>query len=327
MRSVNSLVVDEKELTRFIEWLTPLREDEAYEVILLIRSTGLRDKYGFKGTDHKLDSKVIHGYLNEIINNPPPVFNKPIEHWRLRLYEDVLKLGAEAVNVPWYYIRYVPGTRIVDSVYTVPPELMGVFISINPSNIMKASLSTVKDVVDSAWTIASTSKIKEAFRRPDTRYHANIMRHSKTRFHTIDVDDKELGKRLLELFASKFGFKPATIKTVRGIHILINIELLTSKGVNYAYFGKAMDYRRMIEPLLSRYDVASEKEKEEMRSKLERYVWESNDPLFQRITVASKIYRNERGGPLVEIKKKPIEPVPGTRYKGEVIVTFTPEEF
>lgn len=322
---MNNLVVDKKELVNFLEWLKSLREDEAYEVILLIRSTGLRDKYGFKGTDHKLDSKVIHGYLNEIIKNPP-VFNKPVEHWRLRLYEDILKLGAEAVNVPWYYMKYVPGTRIVDSVYTVPPELIGVFISINPSNAMKASLSTVKEVIDASYTIASTGRIKEAFRRPDMRYHANIMRHTKTRFHTIDVDDEKLGRRFIDLFTDIFGFKPAIIRTVRGYHILVDIELLSYKGILSTYFGKVVDYKR-IEPLLSKYDLFKGKEKEEVQSKLDNYVWNSTDPLFHRVTVASKIYRNERGGSIVEIKKKPLEPVPGTRYKGLVTVRFTPEEF
>jgi hypothetical protein len=327
VRMVGSLIADRKLLIEFIEWLPPLRITEAYEVLLMVRSTGLRDKYGFKGSDHKLDSRVVHGYLSEIIPSNISVPFAGREYWRLRLYEDIVKLTVEATNAEWFYVHHKPGSRDIEYIYRIPWQLMGVMISINPANIMKASLSTVKDVIEAMWGIAGGAGLRDKYRRPDTRYHANCMKHTITRFHTVDIDNEYLSKRFLELVSSTFGYRPAIIKTRRGIHILINIEFLSERRLHRLYFG---EMKREYKVLLGRYKELSkikgkEEEVEKLRSELEKYVWDSNDPLFHRLNVASAIYTNERGGSLVEVKKKPIEPVPGTVYK-EITVGFSPEE-
>lgn len=317
---VSSLLVDEGEFRKFLMWLPPLQEDEAYEIILMIRSTGLRDVYGFKGSDHKLASKLVHGYLSEKIPRVPGLQFRNIEHWRLRLYEDVKKLAVEAVQADWFYIKYKAGTREVEEVYKIPYQLMALYISINPSKVMRASLSTVKDVLESTWTMAESRNtiLKEIYRRPDERYHANAMKHTRTRFHTIDVDEKELGDRILKLVSETFGHTPPTIMTKRGLHILVNLEKLTEEKLIHKWVGKQ---DKNILPVIERYKKLSkagtrQREVEVLREKLEDYIWNSNDPLFHRMKVASILYVNERGGSIVEVKKKPIEPIPGTYYKG-----------
>jgi hypothetical protein len=324
---MKGLIVDENELIRFIEWLPELNISQAYEVLLMVRSTGLREKYGFKGTDHKLDSKLVHGYLSETIPVSSPIPFKGKEYWRLRLYEDIIKLGVEAVEGEWFYVRYKPGTKEIDSIYTIPWQLMGLFVSINPTDYMKASLSTVKDVMESVWGIARGAEFRDMYRRPDTRYHANAMKHTITRFHSVDVDDRNLGRKVLDMVSSIFGYKPAVIQTKRGIHVLVNIEYLAEIQLHRKYFG---EMKREYRVLLGRFKDLSrvrgkEEEVERIRSSLESYVWDSDDPLFHRLIVASVIYLNERGGSLIEVKKKPIEPVPGTIYK-EITVRFEPEE-
>jgi len=316
---IESLLVDEKEFIKFLEWLPPLREDEAYEIVLMIRSTGLRDMYGFKGSDHKLQSKVVHGYLSERIPYVEGLPFRNIEHWRLRLYEDVKRLAIEAVKTDWFYIRYKEGTREVNEVLKVPPQLTALYISINPSNILKATLSTVKDILEATWTIAGSNKpiIKEIFRRPDERYHANIMKHTKTRFHTVDIDDQELSNKILQIITETLEYKPPTITTKRGKHILINLEELTKNNTINKWIGKQ---NKEIPPIIENYKKHhNEKDKE----KLEEYIWNSNDPLYHRITTASIIYTDQKGAPIIEIKKKPLEPIPGTLYKGTTI-KFTP---
>ena len=78
--SLGSLVVDERELLRFVKWLPPISPGEAYEVVLMVRSTGLRDEYGFKGSDHKLDSRLVHGYLSERLPDAPGIPLPGAEH-------------------------------------------------------------------------------------------------------------------------------------------------------------------------------------------------------------------------------------------------------
>ena len=322
--SLGSLVVDERELLRFVKWLPPISPGEAYEVVLMVRSTGLRDEYGFKGSDHKLDSRLVHGYLSERLPDAPGIPLPGAEHWRLRLYEDVKKLAVAAVGAEWYYVKYRPGTRVPEAVYKIPHQLMGLYVAINPASVMRAALSTVKDVLESVWTMAESGSrnMAELFRRPDTRYHANAMKHSVTRFHTIDIDDPGLAARVLKLVREELGFRPATIRTRRGIHILVNLPALEERGVISRWVGTMS---RDAKTLLTEYKKQPAEGRETLRRALEDYVWGSSDPLFHRLSVASEIYKNERGGSLVEVKKKPLEPVPGTLYKG-VVARFEPEE-
>ena len=316
---MGSLIKDEKMLLDFISWLPPIREDEAYLIVMMIRSTGLRDIYGFKGSDHKLASKLIHGYLSEVVTKVPFLPLRNVEHWRLRLYEEITRFAVSAVQSRWYYVKYKAGTREVDEVFLVPPQLIAIYISINPTRILRASLSTVKDVEEAVWTIAEgRATVKSVFARPDERYHANAMKHTRTRFHVIDVDDKELAERVLEVVTEALGFTPPRIVTRRGMHILLNLEELEEHGIIDKWVGRAD--KRMIN-LSKKYEnlVRHGKDAKELRAMLEEYVWYSDDPLFHRFQVASKLYVSEKGAGLIEIKKKPLEPVPGTLYKGVVV--------
>lgn len=328
---MESLLVDRNELWEFLSWLPSIDEKYAYELILMIRSTGLREKYGFKGSDHKLMSKVVHGYLNAKVSG---VENVPgeVELWRLRIYEEVERLALLGKSGVWHYVKYKAGSNtIVENVYTIPWELIALLISINPSSVMRAALSTVRDIEEAVWSMAEgrgVELIKGLFRRPDERYHANIMRHTVTRFHTIDIDDASLAGRVLELVSNEFGFKPATIKTRRGFHILVNlVELKERQLINKWVGRKSEKIARIHGEYKKTANIKPDSQRvHKLREELEEYVWSSCDPLFHRFNIASTLYKNERGGPLIEIKKKPIEPVPGTLYKG-ITVKFSPEEY
>ena len=328
-----SLIIDKNELWKFISWLPPLEGDQAYEVVLMIRSTGLRDKYGFKGSDHKLMSKVVHGYLSSKIRGLAGVPMDEIELWRYRLYEDIERMGILGKQGRWSYIKYKSGSnKEIETVYDVPHELLGLLISINPSSIMKASLSTIRDIEEAVWSMASgegKQRIRDFFRRPDERYHANIMKHMMTRIHTIDIDDMELSKKVLGVVRRSLGFTPPVIRTRRGIHILVNMDDLKRRKLIEFWIG-GQDKR--IPKLVNKYKYhvkGNDKKEtlEKIREELEAYVWNSEDPLFHRLVVASVLYKNNRGGSLVEVKKKPLEPIPGTLYKGIVVKFYRENEF
>jgi hypothetical protein len=328
MTAPKSLVADPEELEKFVEWLPPLKPYQAYLIQLMIRSTGLKEKYGFKGSDHMLMFRAVHGYLRSVVPG------RGWELWRVRLLQNIHQLGILGAQGNWIYVKYKPGSKTeIEEVYTIPWQLLAIYIQVNASDVLKAATSTVKDVLEGLTHMAHTSGVKrinDFYRRPDTRYYSNLAKHSETRFHVVDTDTDEVVKLVHDMIVDTLGILPARIRTRRGVHYLIDLHFLKERNLMRKYAGpeppeevkRAMgEYKSKIKSVCREKPWMCEREKRI----IERYI-HSDAPLYHRIKALSIIMHDHRGVPLVELKKQALEPVPGTLYKGEVIVRFYPEE-
>ena len=340
MEAPRNLIVDERELERFVSWLPELEPHQAYLTQLMIRSRGLKEKYGFKGTDHVLMFKAVHGYLRAVTPDG-------IVYWRVRLKHDILRLGLLGAQGDWEYANYEPGGRNkIRHLVRVPWQIIAVYININPADTIRALQLTTKELVDSLAGMAHSRGLEmytEFFRRPDQRYYANLARSTKTRFHVIDIDDMELSDRVLELFIETFGFRPSVIRTHRGIHVIIDLQRIVSESKERLYVGRDMTdmvidgvkvseaermyYDYYVWPLKTgKTEYIAPKVLEKYKRVLEEYIENPNVPFFHRVKMMGRIYVDNEGKPLVELKKQALEPVPGSIYKGEVVVRFLPGE-
>lgn len=322
----SNLVVDEAELDRFLDWLPAIEPHQAYLLQLMIRSRGLKEEYGFKGTDHVLAFKAVHGYLDA---RPPD----GQVYWRVRLKHEILRLGLLGAQGMWEYANYKPGSRdLIRHLIIVPWQLIAVYININPSDTLRAAQLTAKEVVDALAGMARSDGLKSFtafFRRPDLRYYANLARSTKTRFHVVDVDDARLAVRVLELVEETLGYKPPVIFTHRGLHVIIDLERLRREGLENRYTGDPhLDMEvngvTVAEALREYRARRGQRGAERYARVIEEYVSARDVPLFHRIKAMEELYRGEGGVPLVELKKQALEPVPGTLYKGRVVVRFDP---
>jgi len=313
------LRVDYDELKRFTLWLPPLDRHQAYVLLLLTRTRDLRRKKKFKGSDAKLQSYAVHGALSGAIPaGADSPFDTSVEEWRLRYYSVVLRLEAMRRYAPFYYVRKRPDTKEPFDVARIPPETIMIYTTVSPSDVLDAAADVVAE--SARWAFASARGRADVFRRPDELYKSRLHAHVKARFHTIDVDDKALLDRLLTLLRETLGYRPAVIYTRRGGHILIDLRLLDELGATNRWVGPpAPELRRTVEAYMKEPAPA-------LAKKIEEHVFSGASPLFHAIPALGVIYRDpETGGPLVEIKTKSIEPVPGTEHKGE-IVRFEPEQ-
>ena len=164
----------------------------------------------------------------------------------------------------------VKATKNGEQKFIHPPlEAVGLVITPNPRNLVRATQSTVKAVLDAVFN-GSEYELTHL----DRVWLSNIHRHAYEKcFITFDVDTKDKGYAnalcaVLRLYEEEM----CVITTPNGYHILLR----TSKE------GRGKLYREVIN--------------------------NPNLDLLQR--------KSEDGKPLCEIKPDPIEPIPGTVYKG-----------
>ena len=190
----------------FIEWLPDLEWFEAYAALLLVRSKGLKERYGFKGSDHCLRIDLVPGYL---------------EDPRLRLYlvlRRMAVLAAESDQL-FLYGRHTDGGV---EWYRLPPPLVSVMVSPNPVNWVKAGTDTVREFVDSLYgAVLNPDKAGGIVRRLDVRLGANAMRRARHVYHMIDVDDRSLFREVMDVVHEYLGYRPAYVTTPNGGHILV----------------------------------------------------------------------------------------------------------
>ena len=272
-------VADEGELRRFTEWLREPEPTEGYLLQLMIRSKGLKERYGFKGSDHALKFEWVPGY-------------KPL--WREELVLKVKRLAvlAERSDELFVYVRHRPGTTEVEEVVRVPPPLVALFIHVNPSRWIKAAEATAKEIVESLTAALGTEEYWRVVRRPDRRFHANLARYQRRLFYQVDLDDRSLQGEVEAIILEALGFLPARILTPRGIHYLIPVGDFTPEQAMRWYGNRKKGI------------VGAQ----------------------ERLARLGEEHTGEKGEPLLEVKKHPLEPVPGTLYKGEYVVRFKPEE-
>ena len=273
--------VDEAETKKFVEWLPDIKWNEAFVVMLLIRSKKLKERYGFKGTDHVLKLEIVPGYV-------------PL--WRRRLLSKIKRFAILAYysEEVYEYVRYKPGTREPDEVIPIPRELVGVMMSVNPADWVRASVKAVDEfsvsLVDAMYNPGEAPRI---VRRVDLRVPALCMRYAKRKFHMIDLDTKHPG--IVEDFESRLrevlGHVPARVETPHGYHYLVRVSAFDRDAAK-KWFGDFL----------------------------------KNLPNIRRTYADTLGVAGEEAEKLIEYKKDFQEPVPGTRYQGDFIVRFRPEQ-
>lgn len=208
------VLVDPGEAIRFIEYLPQLEWHQAYVAMLLIRSKGLKEQYGFKGTDHSLEIRIVPGYHRDP---------------RFRLYLLIRRFAVLAQFSDQYYI-YERHTKDGVEIYRIPQPLVAIMVSPNPSDWVRASVDTVMEFLDSLrQAMLNPERASEFVRRLDVRLGANAMRRSKHMFHVIDIDDRALIPEIETAVQEILGYMPARIETKRGEHILVKVSELTGE--------------------------------------------------------------------------------------------------
>jgi len=212
LRKPVGIMVDPEETIKFIEFLPEISWNQAYVVLLLIRSKGLKEKYGFKGSDHSLSLHVVPGYYDD------PKFKLYLV---LRRYAVVAEYSEEY----YVYERHV-GDNV--EIYRVPQPLVALMVSPNPSDWVKASVDTINEFVNSLRdALLNPERAGEVVRRIDVRLGANSMRRTKHIFHMIDIDDRSLIPEVEGKVQEIVGHLPARIITKRGEHILVRVSEFT----------------------------------------------------------------------------------------------------
>ena len=302
------MIADLDEVIKFIKWLKPISEHEAYLLQLMIRSSAMKKELGFKGSDHVLMFKTAHGYLTQ--RDPRHGW----ELWRTRLLYNIRRMAKLMEDGLWEYVRHIPGTRVVEDIYDVPKQILALYIQINPSNVVKAATATVREVVEALGTMATSSEpFWKLFRRPDTRYYANLARYARRVFHTVDVDTKELVKELEGVFKDTLGLVPDMIVTAKGAHFLVDLEYLEKSKLMMKWAGPRP---KELTKLLTEWKQTRSKE---AKQKVIEYAMSATDaPLYHRLLALQEVLKDKKGASLVEVKKQGLEPVPGVAYKGVV---------
>jgi len=204
---------DPKETVRFLEWLPDPEWYEAYVALMLIRATGMKEKFGFKGSDHSLQLTIVPGYYDEP---------------KLKLYLVLRRLALLASESDTLFL-YERHSNKVERI-RVPSELVAVMLSPNLANWLKASTKTVEEFVESLKdSVFNPERADEIVRRIDVRLPSNAMRYAKTRFHQIDVDDSSLVKEIEDFLLDVLGYLPARITTRRGVHYIVDVSSFDKK--------------------------------------------------------------------------------------------------
>ena len=202
-------MVDPKETIKFIEWLPDIEWHEAYVALLLVRSRELKERFGFKGSDHCLMIKFVPGYHRNV---------------KLKLFLLLRRMALLAYHAPQIFIYERHADDEVE-VYRIPRELVAVMLSPNPSRWVKASVDTCEEFMSSLLdAMMNPQNASNIVRRIDVRVGANAMRRVRHVFHLIDVDDTSLARELEEKIVEILGYLPARITTARGVHYLIKVS-------------------------------------------------------------------------------------------------------
>lgn len=189
------MIVDERQVEKFVSMLPDLEEGECYILMLVCRYRFIKDKYNLKIRDTVLEQYVVRWG----------------EGWResmLRRIRRLALLGAHAREL--YTVRGVP----------VPPEACGILCVLNPARVKHALADLIADLVKTATIEQNWERVAKLPRV----WLGHLHRRVKRRFHTIDVDttDPELIGEL-ESELRKYGGWFMKIQTRRGFHYVLDM--------------------------------------------------------------------------------------------------------
>jgi hypothetical protein len=223
----------------FLCWLYRETQPKAWEghvLLTLIRSKGLKEKLGFKGSDHSLGLRWIPGYLT------------PFEKWFSRALSIVLTEAWRADYVPNVYWKY--GREPIP----VPPELISIMISPNPGKWLKSAHKACAEFHDGVTAVlsrllagegASIEELENQIHRPDVRLPAYMMKHQRKVLAQIDIDskDREVLRWVLERIPSTGAIR-AVLETPHGYHLLVRLDMLSAEEAKKLWRGLSRDVVR-----------------------------------------------------------------------------------
>ena len=230
-----SLLVDETELSYFLQWLPDINWDECYLMFMMPRVRKLKSIYGIAFKESVVARAVVPGYVND---------------WRDRFIREARKLGILGYHSSKLYLAYKRNEKgvIIRSI-PVPWDTIGIFLVLSPSNWVKASLNTINQALS---TISKTYNNPTAFRTEFTRidklFHSNIHKLGKGRYHIIDLDtkDESIVSKLEEYLCNALGFIPPRISTPHGYHYIIELKEMNDE-LKKKWFGRGGFKDKMID--------------------------------------------------------------------------------
>lgn len=202
-----NIIKDEKLLKAFIEWLPDLKETEKYYFCLFARN-----KYCKELSHIKSDKAQLKRFVTD----------------KERMFQKIKQLEIE---VGWYKQRE----------FAVPEEALGLYMTVNPRNMFKATINTMCKLANSirdqnvnmnahqeAMSEIQKSKSRTCWIDFDIDYPSDI---GDPEVHTNNVKQQILEHINIEAVA--------LLKTRGGLHCLIDPSKVDQKYKNTFYQGLA----------------------------------------------------------------------------------------
>lgn len=190
------IIIDEKALKEFIEWLPDLSEEEMYYCCLFARSKYTKDIEGKNGIPHiKSDKAQL----------------KRFTATKERLFQKIQQLEC-------------PVGSYFQNTHDVPQEALALYITVNPRSLWKATQQSAKHFVDCIITNARTMN-------PQAEAMSQIQK-AKNRSHYVvfDIDSKEedFVKQAVACLPSYPYDAFRLLETRGGYHLIVN-PIIASK--------------------------------------------------------------------------------------------------
>ena len=308
--------IDLHETVKFIQFLPRISEREGYLVQMMIRPKGIE---WIPLKERVIQQKVVHGYHS---------WRDPVigwEYWRTRMLGTIINMYA---IVRHGFIDFVErsGDGEVTGIHPVPKLSLVIMVMVNPSNVLRASIDTVNNVVSSVYSVLEENDIHR-FRRPDIEYYSSVARRHRTVFHEVDIDDPDLVTRVAESMKKTMKEIPPFITTPNGVHFLVRID--EPGWVTGETDKLPRDVLRTYRELSSICKPGrDEKCIDKINDFIDTLLEMKEYPLFKRLSMISSLLTDEKGRTLLSLNKQGLEPVPGIPYRGTIprIVTENTEE-
>jgi len=253
LRLLPSRVVKPKQMLDFFEFIWDEVEPKAWEgfvLLTLIRSKGLKEKFGFKGSDHSLGLRWVPGYLSK---------RKGL--WRLATVALSEAWRADAVpNVYW---------RGGKELIVVPPELIAIMVSPNPGNWVKGASKAVEEflggLTSSVLNMLKSGEVRyelaeKVLPRLDVRVPANMMKYTRKVFGMLDIDSKK--SELLNWALAELPNVRAVVETPHGYHVLFRLDKLEPSKARRVF-------RELPEKAVEKFAEVEGVSKEEAKARIE----------------------------------------------------------
>lgn len=196
------IITDEIAFKRFIDWLPELQPDEKYYMCLFARSKYTKDVDGNNGIAHiKSDKSQLKRFVTD----------------KDRMFSKVKQLECEVGS---YMQRDIP----------IPQEALALYITVNPRNMMKATVNTMVK-------LAHSIRDQNVMMNPQQEALSEIQKaKSRTCYVDFDFDGETIPTK--EQITQVVNPEAVTILRTRGgIHLLIDPKRLDKQFENKFYMG------------------------------------------------------------------------------------------